>query len=139
MIGGLHIQQVRQMGVEVRPISCHPATATTTAMIPRMATKGVARAPSPPPPPRFARGAAAPAPAPGGGGAAAAAAAGPRRSTAAAATAAAMAGIDPAYVEAAAAYAAAVDAGLEKSEEQCTWLSSTLCYLKGQGRALARR
>jgi hypothetical protein len=39
-----------------------------------------------------------------------------------------MACIDPADVEAAAAYAAA---GF--SEEQCTWLSSTLRYLRVKG------
>ncbi len=76
---------------------------------------------------------------PEGGGAAAAAA--PGRSPAAAptaATAAAMAYIDPVDVEAAAAYAAAVDAGLEKAAPNMknflTWHPGTFLVLgPGQG------
>ena len=142
MIGGLHIQQVRQVGVEVRQIPCHPATATTTAMIPRMATRGVARAPSPlpPPPPRSAPAVAQqPPPPPLEAGAAAAAA--PGRSPAAAPTttaAAAMAYNDPVDVGAAAAYAAAVDACLEKAAPDMnnflTWHPGTFLVLgPGQG------
>jgi hypothetical protein len=85
------------------------------------------------------RGAAAAAAAPGGGGAPATAA--PGRSPAAAptaATTAAMAYIDPVDVEAAVAYAAAVDAGLEKAAPDMnnflTWHPGTFLVLcPGQG------